>query len=217
MQRSIVLLATVAVIGLGCSAAWADMMDLQVIGDVGEGDSWFQKFAVRAGEWETFNKLTFEITTYTFELKEPAPSTKGPSLGSFSDLATEQANLNNIISDTPDTRWVLNSETSTKAVASSSTSSIGGEFNWLEFTAKFNGDAPSKDNKLKLGFYIQLDLSDGSGYWWRSGNFSKPETDADALQISEQDGGFTPVPAPAAIGLGLLGLALVGWLKRRVA
>jgi hypothetical protein len=28
---------------------------------------------------------------------------------------------------------------------------------------------------------------------------------------------FTVVPAPAAIGLGLIGLALVGWLKRRVA
>jgi hypothetical protein len=209
-----VLLATVAVIGLGCSSALADMMDVQAIGTPELGDSWSQIFAFRAGEWDTFNKLTFEITStnYTFELYQPGPPTKGPSLGSFRDLETKQANLNNIKSDTSDTKgWVLNSETSKKAVASGG--GIGGEFYWLEIKTTFNEDAlPTNDNKL--GFRITVDTTSGD-QWWREGNFWKTETGAVAMSISEE--GITVIPAPAAVVLGVLGLALVGWLKRRVA
>jgi hypothetical protein len=202
MQRSIVLLATVAVIGLGCSAVWADLMDLQLIGDPVEGNSWSQIFGVRAGDWDAFNKLTMTIDNYTFESPD--------LLKDFYHLTGDSNKPNYSKKDGTD-GWHLVGGDGTEALASGS--AIGGKGNWLAFTANFNGSKPDKYDRLD--FYIQLDKSDGSGYWWRSGNFWKTTTGAYALQISEE--GFTPVPAPAAVVLGLLGLGLVGWRMRRVA
>jgi type VI secretion system secreted protein VgrG len=45
-------------------------------------------------------------------------------------------------------------------------------------------------------------------------NFGSGRSDFGSYGFS--GGGVQPIPAPAAIGLGVLGLALVGWLKRRV-
>jgi len=203
MKRSI-LIAVVAVLLLAVPAL-ADMMDLQAVGDPELGNSWSQKFGIRAGDWDTFNQMTFEITNTNYAFESPA-------LSAFFKLTGDSNGPD--IKDQTSTAWSLASETGTKAVASGT--AIGGKYNWLQFTAKFDGDPP--DNHYKLGLKITVvDTTDGSG-WYTVRQFWQDSTGVYGYTISEE-GKVVPtvIPAPAALLLGMLGLGLVGWVKRRIA
>ena len=92
MKRPIAFLAVVAVIGLSCSAALADLM---AIDDVVETGSWHQTFATHAGDWSMFDKITVEITSGSIGFEAPVLDSfkLGWSNGSPKTMAGSQFDL----------------------------------------------------------------------------------------------------------------------------
>jgi hypothetical protein len=223
MKRSILLAAAVVI--LSAVPAVADMMDVVLVGAPGEGDDWSQKFAVRVG-WTTelgqiygghptWNALTVEISNPTEPTKNWPISLfcANDPLSLFGTLTGTEAQVKggNLTAET--NGWTLGLHGLESASASGG-ATISGEDKWLAFTASFQGDTAPKSVHLKMtartvqyGDYV-YDI-------WKSWTFTKASDNTYGVTLSG-GGTITYIPAPAAIGLGLIGLALVGWLKRRV-
>jgi len=89
----------------------------------------------------------------------------------------------------------------------------------LSFTGFFQNGALTWDGPVVVtsgGRIFQVELSDetfSSGSWWGLGKKGATVT-ATVTQLRSGQG--SPVPAPAAPLLVMVGLGLVGWLKRRI-
>jgi len=199
MKHPIALLAMMLWLGLGGSAALADVY-LQAIGDPVEGNSWSQTFATRAGDWTEFDAISIQITSsHSFE---------PPYLDNFR-LATAAENKPTGSFQPLTSSWVLTTSSPTTAAAAGTTA-IGGSSQkgyWLVFDAHFTDNAPSSSAE-HLQFDATLSMG-GQETWVHHVNYFDKGIEVRSFPCSNV------VPVPAAVVLGAIGLATLGvWMRR---